>query len=154
MNSKLITNQAICGSAFRVKCMMRRMKTHPGGDLPLLNLAGQDFTYAYIALHPPAAWNHLDKFFNGYYLKEYTVSDVSKDCRKLYSEFKKMGLFEKKGHGVLISLIFIAMLFAVCVYGVLYSESCLVHLVCGGLMGFLWIQSGWLGHDSLVIIRS
>ncbi|KAJ0873950.1 putative acyl-CoA 6-desaturase [Helianthus annuus] len=103
------------------------MKTHPGGDLPLLNFAGQDVTYAYIALHPPAAWNHLDKFFNGYYLKDYTVSDVSKDCRKLYSEFKKMGLFEKKGHGVLISLIFIAMF---------------------GLMGFLWIQSGWLGQDS------
>ncbi|KAI3704400.1 hypothetical protein L1987_74619 [Smallanthus sonchifolius] len=40
------------------------MKTQPGGDLPLLNLAGQDVTDAYIALHPPTAWQHLDKFFN------------------------------------------------------------------------------------------
>ncbi|KAI3687346.1 hypothetical protein L1987_81041 [Smallanthus sonchifolius] len=40
------------------------------------------------------------------------------------------------------------MLFTVCVYGALSSESCLVHLVYGGLMGFVWIQCGWLGHDS------
>ncbi|XP_076929573.1 acyl-lipid (9-3)-desaturase-like [Bidens hawaiensis] len=124
------------------------VKTHPGGDLPLLNLAGQDVTDAYIALHPPTAYHHLDNFFSGYYLKDYKVSGASNDYRKLYSEFNKMGLFENKGHGVLISMVFIALMFCVCVYGVLCSESWLVHLASGGLMGFLWIQSGWLGHDS------
>ncbi|KAL4590811.1 hypothetical protein LXL04_003754 [Taraxacum kok-saghyz] len=86
----------------KVYDVSRWMKTHPGGDLPLLNLAGQDVTDAYIALHPSSAWKYLDKFFNGYYLKDYAVSNVSKDYRKLYSDFSKIGLFEKKGQGFLI----------------------------------------------------
>ncbi|CAI9093702.1 OLC1v1029261C1 [Oldenlandia corymbosa var. corymbosa] len=124
------------------------VKDHPGGPFPLLNLAGQDVTDAFVAFHPGAAWKHLDKFFNGFYLKDYTVSEVSKDYRRLVYEFNKMGLFEKKGHVVLLTMCFMALLFSVSVYGVLRSESVLVHLICGGLMGFLWIQSGWLGHDS------
>ncbi|XAR69246.1 Delta(8)-fatty-acid desaturase [Bertholletia excelsa] len=59
-----------------------------------------------------------------------------------------MGLFEKKGHGLFISFCFIAILFSVSVYGVLCSESTWVHLLSAGLIGFLWIQSGWIGHDS------
>ncbi|XP_075518235.1 acyl-lipid (9-3)-desaturase-like [Primulina tabacum] len=123
-------------------------KDHPGGELPLLNLAGLDATDAFVAYHPSTAWQYLDKFFNGFYLEDYSVSEVSKDYRKLVYEFSKMGLFEKKGHGVLISICFMALLFAVSVYGVIFSEGVLLHLLCGGLVGFLWIQSGWIGHDS------
>nr|ADA60231.1 delta-6 desaturase [Ribes nigrum] len=123
-------------------------KEHPGGDSSLLNLGGQDVTDAFIAYHPSTAWQYLDKFFTGYYLKDFIVSDVSKDYRKLAYEFTKMGLFEKKGHGVLYSFCLGAFLFAVCVYGLLYSESVFVHLCCGGILGLLWIQSGYAGHDS------
>ncbi|OMP11383.1 hypothetical protein CCACVL1_00554 [Corchorus capsularis] len=123
-------------------------KEHPGGSLPLLNLAGQDATDAFVAYHPTSAWQYLDKFFTGYYLKDYSVSEASKDYRKLVAEFSKMGLFEKKGHVTCISLCFITFLFCISVYGVLCCESVWVHLFSGGLMGFLWIQSGWIGHDS------
>ncbi|KAJ8773610.1 hypothetical protein K2173_005856 [Erythroxylum novogranatense] len=123
-------------------------KDHPGGDLPLLNLAGQDVTDAFVAYHPATAWRYLDNFFTGYYLNDYSVSEISKDYRKLVAEFTKMGMFEKKGHGVLISICCMLVLFCLSVYGVLCSDSILVHLVSGGLTGFLWIQSGWLGHDS------
>lgn len=123
-------------------------KDHPGGDQPLLNLAGQDVTDAFVAYHPATAWHHLDRFFTGYYLRDYAVSEVSNDYRKLVYEFTKMGLFEKKGHLTCVSLIFMVMLFVSSVIGVLRSESQWVHLLCGGMMGFLWIQSGWIGHDS------
>ncbi|XP_075508259.1 acyl-lipid (9-3)-desaturase-like [Primulina tabacum] len=123
-------------------------KDHPGGELPLLNLAGLDATDAFVAYHPGTAWQYLDKFFNGFYLEDYSVSEVSEDYRKLVYEFSKLGLFEKKGHGVLISMCFMALLFAVSVYGVIFSEGVLLHLLCGGLVGCLWIQSGWIGHDS------
>lgn len=69
---------------------------HPGGDVPLLNLAGQDVTDAFIAYHPGTAWQYLDKFFTGYYLKDFKVSETSKDYRRLASEFAKLGLFEKR----------------------------------------------------------
>ncbi|KAL2471967.1 Delta(8)-fatty-acid desaturase 2 [Abeliophyllum distichum] len=121
---------------------------HPGGEHPLLNLAGQDATDAFVAYHPGTAWQYLDKFFNGYYLEDYSVSEASKDYRKLVYEFSKMGLFDKKGHTTFFTMCFIGILFALSVYGVLFCESTWVHLISGGLMGLLWIQSGWLGHDS------
>ncbi|KAL1532578.1 DNA replication regulator sld2 [Salvia divinorum] len=124
------------------------IKTHPGGDLPLLNLAGRDATDAFVAYHPGHAWAHLAPFHNNLHLQNYVVSEVSKDYRKLVHEFTKLGLFDKKGHNVLFSLTAIAMLFSLCLYGVVFCHGAVVHALCGGAMGFLWIQSGWLGHDS------
>ncbi|GAB4854452.1 hypothetical protein Ancab_023036 [Ancistrocladus abbreviatus] len=124
------------------------VKEHPGGDQPLLNLAGQDVTDAFVALHPGCAWKYLDKFFTGYYLSDYKVSEVSKDYRRLASEFSKMGLFEKKGHAVFYMMCFMFFMLAASVCGVLCCQSFWVHLFCGVLIGFLWIQSGWIGHDS------
>ncbi|XP_041001914.1 delta(8)-fatty-acid desaturase 2-like [Juglans microcarpa x Juglans regia] len=123
-------------------------KDHPGGDDPLLNLAGQDVTDAFTAYHPGTAWKYLDKFFTGYHLEDFKVSEVSKDYRKLASEFAKMGLFEKKGHGTLYTLLSVAFMLSLVVYGVLRSESVFVHLCCGLLLGFLWVQSAYVGHDS------
>ncbi|KAL8496344.1 hypothetical protein ACS0TY_020159 [Phlomoides rotata] len=36
----------------------------------------------------------------GYYLEDYQVSEISNDYRKLYTQFAKAVMFEKKGHGV------------------------------------------------------
>ncbi|XP_021748030.1 delta(8)-fatty-acid desaturase-like [Chenopodium quinoa] len=123
-------------------------KDHPGGDIPLLALAGNDVTDAFIAYHPGTTWNKLDQFFNGYYLKDFEVTDMSKDYRKLHNEFTKMGLFEKKGHAVIYIFISIFIMLSLCVYGVIWSDNVLVHLGCGALMGMAWIQSAYLGHDS------
>ncbi|KAL2511328.1 Delta(8)-fatty-acid desaturase 2 [Abeliophyllum distichum] len=123
-------------------------KEHPGGDIPLMNLAGNDVTDAFIAFHPRSAWQHLDRFFNGYYLEDFKVSEVSKDYRRLVSEFSKAGMFEKKGHGVIYSLCLVALLLFTCVYGVLCCNGFWVHMLSGGLLGFLWMQVAYLGHDS------
>lgn len=123
-------------------------KEHPGGDIPLLNLAGQDVTDAFIAYHPGTAWQYLDKFFTGYYLKDFKVTDVSKDYRKLASEFSKIGLFEKKGHVTFGSFTCVAVMLLIVVYGVLRCESVLAHLGSAMLLGLLWVQSAYLGHDS------
>uniref|UniRef100_A0A7N0R8C6 Cytochrome b5 heme-binding domain-containing protein n=1 Tax=Kalanchoe fedtschenkoi TaxID=63787 RepID=A0A7N0R8C6_KALFE len=123
-------------------------KEHPGGDVPLLNLAGQDVTDAFIAYHPGTAWKYLDKFFTGYYLEDDNVSPVSKDFRRLYYEFVKMGLFEKKGHVALRSVVTVVVLLGLVVYGVLCTESMLAHMASGGLLGMLWMQSAYMGHDS------
>ena len=57
---------------------------------------------------------------------------------KIVSEIFKMGLFEKKGHGVLMILCFMAVLFVTGVWGVLWSDIIWVHLIFGGLMGFFY----------------
>ncbi|KAK6920060.1 Fatty acid desaturase domain [Dillenia turbinata] len=123
-------------------------KKHPGGEIPLLNLAGQDVTDAFIAYHPGTAWKYLNQFFTGYYLDDFKVSEVSGDYRKLVNEFVKLGYFEKKGHTVLYAMSAVAVMFAIVFYGVLYSESVLVHMGSAVLLGMLWIQSAYMGHDS------
>ncbi|OAY49084.1 delta(8)-fatty-acid desaturase 2 [Manihot esculenta] len=124
------------------------IKEHPGGDTPLLNLAGQDVTDAFIAYHPGTAWKYLDQLFTGYYLVDFEVSEVSKDYRKLYSEFSKLGLFDKKGHVTMYALACVAFLFCIVVYGVLCCLSLWAHMGSAALLGFLWIQSAYVGHDS------
>lgn len=124
------------------------LKDHPGGEIPLLDFAGQEATDAYLAFHPPSAWKQLDRFFTGYYLSDYRVSEVSKDYRRLVAEFTKLGLYEDKGHCVLFLFSFIVALFSLAVYFITNSDSFWAHLAAGGMMGLLWIQSGWIGHDS------
>lgn len=124
------------------------VKDHPGGDVVLFNLAGQDVTDAFIAYHPGKTWHMLDKFFNGYYLRDFQVTEVSKDYRRLVNDFNKVGLFDKKGHGTTYNFIGISVMFALCVYGVLCSDSMSVHMGCAALLGLAWIQSAYLGHDS------
>lgn len=131
----------------KVYDVTRWVVSHPGGEIPLLNLAGQDATDAFVAYHPATAWARLDPFYIGH-LADYQVSAVSRDYRRLVAEFAKLGLFEKKGHGVALSLAFMASLFFTSIYLVLFTAGWLSHLIAGGLMGFLWIQSGWVGHDS------
>ncbi|KAI4371567.1 hypothetical protein MLD38_019786 [Melastoma candidum] len=121
---------------------------HPGGVLPLLTLAGQDITDAFIAYHPGSAWKYLSDLFTGFHLQDFEVSDVSKDYRRLASEFSRLGLFDQKGHGVMFSFTILAALLAVCVYGVLKVESAWVHLACAVLLGLIWVQVTYVGHDA------
>lgn len=124
------------------------VKEHPGGDIPIRSLAGQEATDAFIAFHPGTAWKYLDKFFTGYHLKDYEVSEVSKDYRNLCTEFSKAGMFEKKGHGVIYSLCFVTLLMSLSFCGVLFSNSFFIHMVSAGLLGLCWMQISYLGHDS------
>ncbi|PKU65128.1 Delta(8)-fatty-acid desaturase [Dendrobium catenatum] len=80
------------------------VRDHPGGDIPLLNLTGQDATDPFTALNPPSAWKHLDRFFVSYHLSDNHISDLSKDYQHLIFDFTKLGLFEQKGHVILLTL--------------------------------------------------
>ncbi|KAL9245213.1 hypothetical protein vseg_018889 [Gypsophila vaccaria] len=120
---------------------------HPGGDLPLIYFSGQDCTDVFLTYHPVSASQYLNKFFTGFYLKDYNVSEISKDYRTLLFEFRKMGLFEKKGHSAFVTMTFIVTMFIMCVYGVIFSNNIWVHVVCAMLLGFSWVQLGSMGHD-------
>ncbi|CAI9102049.1 OLC1v1000242C1 [Oldenlandia corymbosa var. corymbosa] len=124
------------------------LQKHPGGEELIMNLAGQDVTDAFIAFHPGTAWKYLDGFFTGFHLQDFRVSDVSKDYRRLASEFAKAGMFDKKGHFVFFSFLSIAVMFSMCIYGVIFSKDFWVHLLSGAVLGFAWVQVTFLGHDS------
>ncbi|XP_020098346.1 delta(8)-fatty-acid desaturase 2-like [Ananas comosus] len=135
---------SIQGKVYDVTAWAER---HPGGALPLLSLGGQDVTDAFVAYHPPSAWALLDRLCVAR-LADYAVSDASRDYRRLVAEFARAGLFEKRGRGALLVLAAMLLMLAAAVYGVLASSSAIVHLLSAALMGALWMQSGFLGHDS------
>ncbi|XP_057793112.1 delta(8)-fatty-acid desaturase-like, partial [Salvia miltiorrhiza] len=95
-------------------------------------------------IHSASAWRHLDRFSTGYHLADSHVSAVSKDYRNLAAAFGRSGLFDDKGHGVLLSLLSISAV----VCGVLRSDSFLVHALSGALLGLAWMLIAYLGHDS------
>ncbi|CAM6099424.1 unnamed protein product [Calypogeia fissa] len=119
---------------------------HPGGGNPLLSFAGQDVTDAFLAFHPRTAWALLHQFLIGN-LTDYNVSPIQADYRKLLTDLKKAGLYKNpvQVYGQ-YAVVMIAM-FILCVLGVVYSQSLWVHVGCGALLGLVWIQTGFMGHD-------
>ncbi|GJN18649.1 hypothetical protein PR202_gb05830 [Eleusine coracana subsp. coracana] len=81
-------------------------------------------------------------------LSDYAVSDVSRDYLRLVADFARAGLFDRKGHVCAFSLLAMAALLSGAVWLVLASSSVAAHMVAAVMLGFLWMQSGFLGHDS------
>ncbi|OAY82455.1 Delta(8)-fatty-acid desaturase 2 [Ananas comosus] len=135
---------AIGGKVYDVT---RWLPSHPGGDLPLLSLAGSDATDAFLAYHPPSAFPLLPRFLVGR-LSDPAVSPASADYRRLCSQFSRLGLFRPSPLLPSLSLLAMLALLLSAVLLVRLSPSPLAHLLSGALVGLLWIQSGWMGHDS------
>ncbi|CAN4125243.1 unnamed protein product [Withania somnifera] len=110
------------------------IKQHPGGDIPILNLAGQEATDAFIAFHP----------------EDYEVLRYPEITENFVLSLLKLDCLKKrvKGHGVIYSFCFIAFLLFLTFYGVLFSSSFLIHMLSGALLGLTWMQISYLGHDS------
>jgi fatty acid desaturase len=123
------------------------VKNHPGGDFPLLNLAGQDVTDAFLAFHPGTAWNLLPQFLVGS-LSDYEVAPVAEEHRRLLREFKKAGLYKNPLDVYAMYACWVVPLFVLSVLGVLYSKSAMVHMFSAVMLGVVWNQSGWVGHDT------
>ncbi|KAG0454831.1 hypothetical protein HPP92_024123 [Vanilla planifolia] len=122
---------------------------HPGGEIPLLNLAGQEATDPFLAFHPPSSRKLLDRFFVGHMLSfDNDVHQLSRDYRLLVARLSKLGLFEERGHVVRLSLLLMLSLLSAAVYLVCRTTSPWAHLAAGMMVGFLWTQSGWVAHDS------
>ncbi|BBN16734.1 protein MpFAD13 [Marchantia polymorpha subsp. ruderalis] len=119
---------------------------HPGGENALKSLAGQDVTDAFLAFHPGTAWSLLPQFQIGV-LTDYEVSPIQADYRKLLTDLKRAGLYKNPLHVYGQYLAVMIPMFVLCVLGVVYSPGFWIHIGCGVLMGFFWIQAGFMGHD-------
>ncbi|KAJ3683383.1 hypothetical protein LUZ60_013610 [Juncus effusus] len=121
---------------------------HPGGDLPLKLLAGLDATDPFLAYHPPFVNSYLTPYLIGR-LSDRQVSPVSLSYRNLVTKFNSQGLFDKTGLLFAFSIFSaIALLITSVSLVVFVKDSFFLHMLAGGIMGLVWIQSGWLGHDS------
>ena len=124
------------------------LSSHPGGDIPLLSLAGQDLTEAFLAFHPASAFTHLPQFLIGTLSDHHTISPLSADYRKTLSDLKKAGLFKKDLSIYYRIFAAIGLMLLLSVSGVLLSDRSSVHILSAVLLGCVWSQCGWIGHDA------
>ncbi|KAI4994384.1 hypothetical protein ZWY2020_029432 [Hordeum vulgare] len=73
---------------------------------------------------------------------------ASADFHRLLAHLSSTGLFERVSHTAMFLLVAMSVLFYVALYCVLSCSSTRAHKFAGGLIGFIWIQSGWIDHDS------
>ncbi|KAJ7351734.1 hypothetical protein OS493_035799 [Desmophyllum pertusum] len=121
---------------------------HPGGELPIRYMAGHDCTDVFKAFH--LNWvseKKLPAFKIGEVAEECKRSESSlvKDYRKVREEIERgldTNYWFYVGHGIHLSVIF-----AVLVYGVVYSNNVYIQVASSITMALFWQQIAFVGHD-------
>ncbi|GAQ79919.1 Sphingobase-D8 Desaturase [Klebsormidium nitens] len=125
------------------------LKLHPGGDICILNMAGQDATDAFRAFHKPMVSKfHLPRFHVGPLAAAAPPSKMLQEYRQLAKDLESSELFQTRPSFYLSKALVIAALFALVVAGVTLTSSPWVHLASGLLLGLFWQQCAFVGHDT------
>ena len=120
------------------------VEAHPGGWLPIANLAGKDVTDAFANYHPARVYEQL---LPRYYIGEvcdYEVSDFVREHRALRQQLLERNLFETNPWFYVKMVAVLATMF----FGSLYLTIVLEQRFFGAcLLGMFWQQLAFVGHD-------
>eukprot|EP00455_Lapot_gusevi_P017844 TRINITY_DN1964_c0_g1_i1.p1 TRINITY_DN1964_c0_g1~~TRINITY_DN1964_c0_g1_i1.p1 ORF type:complete len:493 (-),score=111.32 TRINITY_DN1964_c0_g1_i1:417-1895(-) len=119
---------------------------HPGGFLPLLNLAGKDCTDAFTQYHPASTWNLLPAFHVAN-LEAPPPSEYVSGHRAIRQQLLERGLYDTKPSYYVKKFLWIFSIFAASLYCTLGSRSFGVHMLGALLLGLFWQQLAFVGHD-------
>ena len=120
------------------------VETHPGGWLPIANLAGKDVTDAFANYHPARVYERLlPKFYIGE-VADYEISDFVKEHRALRQQLLERNLFETSTFYYVRLISFLVVLFATSMYLTLFLEQRLLGAI---VLGAFWQQLAFVGHD-------
>jgi len=120
---------------------------HPGGHLTLRALCGKDATESFFANHAPEIAKRLKAKEIATLVEGDCVDEITSAYRRLTLHMEKAGLFETDyTYYYKLSARIFAM-FALVVYMVLNSTDLYVHCLAGVLLGMVWQQAAFIGHD-------
>jgi len=120
---------------------------HPGGWLPIANLAGKDVTDAFANYHPASVY---EKLLPSYYLGDvvdYKVSDFVKEHRDIRQQLLARGLFKTENAFYIKLAVWLACLFFGALFMTICRPSLGEHLIGAALMAAFWQQVAFFGHD-------
>eukprot|EP00750_Incisomonas_marina_P002970 INCI12792.3.p1 GENE.INCI12792.3~~INCI12792.3.p1 ORF type:complete len:552 (+),score=83.29 INCI12792.3:237-1658(+) len=118
--------------------------THPGGWLPIANLAGKDVTDAFANYHPARVYEQL---LPRYYIGEvadYEVSDFVKEHRALRQQLLERNMFETSRWYYVRKIAILVVLFTTAIYLTVVAEQ---RFLGACLLGVFWQQLAFIGHD-------
>lgn len=134
----------IDGKAYDVTSYVDR---HPGGWLPIVNMAGKDCSDAFANYHPANVYKIL---LPSYYIGDivdYKLSSFVKEHRAIRQELLKRGLFETKYSYYAKYFAWYATVFGSALYLTLGCSSYGAHMMGAVMLGLFWQQFAFFGHD-------
>jgi len=121
---------------------------HPGGWLPLENMAGKDCTDAFANYHPASVYRTL---LPSYYIGDVTDTldneQFTKEHRQIRQELLRRGLFETNEYYYYVKIAWLVACFAAAVWYTLVPDSKVHHYFGAVLMAVFWQQLAFVGHD-------
>ena len=122
---------------------------HPGGEV-IWTHAGKDATDVMGAYHPPYVFKKkLAKYFIGTIKDPPTVEPMIKEYREMHENMKAAGLYEFKAWFVVVKCFYPLLMIAFALWVFQHqSDSLLVNVFAGGIVGLAQHQWAFIGHDA------
>lgn len=131
----------------RVYNVTRFVDKHPGGALPLENMAGKDCTDVFANYHPARVYKYqLPAMLVGE-VTDYEVYPHVADFRAVRQELLRKGLFETDIRSYAKLGAFIATLFFLAIGCSMHGTSTATRLLGAVFLGLFWQQLAGIGHD-------
>jgi delta8-fatty-acid desaturase len=121
---------------------------HPGGWLPLVNMAGKDATDAFINYHPASVWEKQLPYYHVADVSDVIDADIISGFRELRQNLLDRGLYQTRPTYYLGKAAFQAVLMAMCLYCTLKLESTIGHMLGALFLAVYWQQLAFIGHDA------
>lgn len=120
---------------------------HPGGWLPISNLAGKDVTDAFANYHPASVYKKLLPSYYVGNIMNYDVSDFVKEHRALRQDLLRRGKFETRPTFYVDLGLWLASLFSSALYMTIVRTTLVEHMFGAVLLACFWQQLAFFGHD-------
>jgi len=123
---------------------------HPGGHLPLINMAGKDATDAFEQYHPNSVWkNKLPAF----HVADVTGPEVDVDAftaehRAIRQKLLADGLFETDMTYFYKKAVWLSFLLVTAIYFTVSGSTTGWQLFGACFLGMFWQQLAFVGHDT------
>lgn len=133
------------------------LNKHPGGILPLLNMAGRDCTDPFISYHPSHVFEkwlpgmliaELEQATNGTQQERKQQIETLQAYRTLRQRFLKAGLYETDYSFYIKEAIKMGILLSAAVFSTVFCSSFSAHMLGAILLGCFWQQLAFVGHDA------
>mmetsp|Transcript_8631 Transcript_8631/g.18948 ORF Transcript_8631/g.18948 Transcript_8631/m.18948 type:complete len:559 (-) Transcript_8631:291-1967(-) len=131
----------------RVYDVTNYVDKHPGGWLPMVDMAGKDCTDVFANYHAARVYKHMLPAFLKGECVDVKVPEHVKDFRAVRQELLRRGLFETDMRFYLKMGTWLAFLLSFALYLTLACTSIAAHMSGAVVLGVFWQQLAGVGHD-------
>lgn len=121
---------------------------HPGGWLPVVNMAGKDVTDAFANYHPARVYkNLLPNFYIGDVTDSLDNEPFVIEHREIRQQLLRRGLFQTNNVYYYLKAIWLIATLGGALSCVLLSDSFAMHMLGAASLATFWQQLAFVGHD-------